>query len=258
MCLCFVDAEETSSSCCGGISDDTASAMSLVAEGTADPAASDPVISSVISGSDAIVTKIKYSIQLEEDAFQWQQWLTSTASQRVGRNLNAILTTGKDLGTGTQCPSNIAGGLLQSAVVAGIAAASGQIAYSDLMSLKSAVDESYRQSGVYLASQQAHDLLEAALDGANRPLYEHDDQGYLLVAGQRLYINSAMVFASGKPAVMYGSFDQSAAMLDGGSQIRILTEAPGLIENLMHEALIVSRIGSAPLISTSVKTLLAK
>lgn len=241
------------------IVDNTAATMSYTVEGASTGSTStDPTITVEINGSDVILSKLRYSIQIENDAFEFQNLLTTVAAQRVSRGLSYVLTNGKDEGTGTALPNNVTGGLLASAAVAGTAAASNAISYADLVTtLKASLDESYRTNGVFLMSQAAHDLLEAAVDGESRPLYKHDSEGYLLIAGQRAYINSAMVFTSGKPAVLYGDFSKAIGFLDGGSRFRVNSEAPGLIEQLERELLIYSRVGSTPLLSTAVKSLTA-
>jgi HK97 family phage major capsid protein len=241
--------------------DDTATTMSFVAEaGSTSATEADPSSINVeIVASDVILSKLRYSIQLEQDAFEFQKFLTTVAAARVARGLNYVLTTGKDQGTGTALPNNISGGLLSSAAVAGtVSTGAGSIGYSDLMTLKSACDSSFRQNAVYMVSQALHDIMEAQKDSTSRPYYEHDNEGYLLVAGQRCYTNSAMVFSSGQPAVLYGDFSRAVGFLDGGSSAMIIKEAPGLIENMKHELLIWSRIGSAPLLTNSVKQLIAE
>ena len=244
------------------IVDDTGASqkMSLVAEGGSTSAIeADPTITVEVNGSDVILSKIRYSVELEEDSFAFQNFLNTTAAARVSRGLSYVLTTGKDEGTGTAMPNSVTGGLLQSAAVAGVAAATGAISYTDLVTtLKGSLDESYRQNAVYMASQSAHDYLEAQVDGEGRPLYKHDDQGYLLVAGQRVYINSAMVFTTAAPAVLYGQFSKALGFLDGGSRFMTVREAPGLVENRLAELNIYSRIGSAPLLTSAVKSLTAK
>lgn len=234
--------------------------MSLVVEGGSTSAIeADPTITVEVNGSDVILSKIRYSVELEEDAFAFQNFLNTTAAARVSRGLSYVLTTGKDEGTGTALLHSVTGGLLTSAAVAGVAATTGAISYADLVTtLKGSLDESYRQNAVYMASQAAHDYLEAQVDGEGRPLYKHDDQGYLLVAGQRLYINSAMTFATGAPVVLYGQFSKSIGWLDGGSRFLVVREAPGLVENRLAELNIYSRIGSAPLLTSAVKSLTAK
>ena len=244
------------------IIDDTGASqkMSLVVEGGSTSAIeADPTITVEVNGSDVILSKIRYSVELEEDAFAFQNFLNTTAAARVSRGLSYVLTTGKDEGTGTAMPNSVTGGLLTSAAVAGTATTVNQISYTDLVTtLKGSLDESYRQNAVYMASQSAHDYLEAQVDGEGRPLYKHDPEGYILIAGQRLYINSAMVFTTAAPAVLYGQFSKALGFLDGGSRFMTVREAPGLVEHRLAELNIYSRIGSAPLLTSAVKSLTAK
>jgi HK97 family phage major capsid protein len=240
--------------------DDTANNMTQVAEsGSTSTLEADPTIVVNINGSASLISKIRFSVQLMSDAFAFQQWLLGAAAARVSRAVNTALTTGLD-GAGAQLQNNVTDGLLGSARVAGTAATAGQIGYAaDIVNqLVAAVDPAYRANGVFMVSQAGHDWLAAQLDSTSRPHYSFDADGDLLVMGKKCLINSAMQFATGKPAILFGDFSRSFAWLDGGSSIRIIREAVGLAENLLAEALIVTRIGSGSLLQNSVQQILAK
>ncbi len=222
---------------------------------------SDPTISVEINGADLLLTKLKYSVQLEKDAFQFQQFLLDIAAKRTSRAINYSLMFGKDEATGTALPNNITGGLLASAAVAGtVSTGTGQVGYGDLIeTLLTAVDPSNRVNGFWMVSQALNDLMISQKDGMGHIFYDrYDEQGRLLIAGKPVVINSAMQFASGKPAVLFGDFSKAIAWLDAGTTLMTVSQGVGLAENLKKELLIHTRLGSAPILTNAVKQLIAQ
>lgn len=221
---------------------------------------SDPTISVEINGADLLLTKLKYSVQLEKDAFQFQSFLLDLAAKRTSRAINYSLMFGKDEATGTALP-NSAGGLLASAAVAGtVSTGAGQVGYGDLIeTLLTAVDPSNRVNGFFMVSQTLYDLMLSQKDGMGRIFYDRfDDQGRLVIAGRPVVINSAMQFSSGKPAVLFGDFSKALAWLDAGTTLMTVSQGVGLAENLKKELLIHTRLGSAPILGSAVKQLIAQ
>ena len=168
---------------------------------------------------------------------------------------------GKDEATGTALPNNITGGLLASAAVAGtVSTGTGQVGYGDLIeTLLTAVDPSNRVNGFWMVSQALNDLMISQKDGMGHIFYDrYDEQGRLLIAGKPVVINSAMQFASGKPAVLFGDFSKAIAWLDAGTTLMTVSQGVGLAENLKKELLIHTRLGSAPILTNAVKQLIAQ
>jgi HK97 family phage major capsid protein len=247
------------------VNDDTASTMSYTDEsGSADGLEEDPSLNSVITGTDALVTLIRYSFEMLSDSFSLESFIRDIGGIRIGRAVEYALLTGKDNGTVTQLPNSPTAGLIGN-VSAGITAGSGTLAagptYSLLSQLKGSVDHAYAvgPNAGFLGSQSVYDFLIQQVDSTGRPLYKHNRQtGLLEVAGSPFYVasNAAMPAynAASSKTVLFGDFSRSYAYLNGGGmKIRILKERFANV--LEGAAVIYHRMGAATLVPGAVKAL---
>lgn len=242
------------------ISDDTASTMTYVAEdgSTASGVEEDPTLSSTIPGTDALVTRITYSIQALDDAFDLEGFLRSNATVRVSRAIEWALTVGQDNGTNTPLPNSPTGGLL-AGVSAGVTqgALADGVSYSALSQLAGTVDYQYRINGSFMVNPTTFTYLTEQVDSTGRPLYAFGDDGLLYIAGKPVQVNAAMASYStaSKPAVLFGDFSRQYAYLNGGGvRIKILSENVGGAENFKRTMLVYHRIGAAQLLTNAVKS----
>ena len=242
-----------------GISDDTTATMTYLPESnTTSGVEADPTLSSVIPGTDTLITTIKYSLQELEDAESLDAFIRDAAGLRVSRAVEYALTLGKDNGSTTALPSSPVGGLLggisTGATTSTLAAGIG---YSDLVGLAGSVDHAYYVNGSYLASPSVHNYLLGQKDSTSRPYYNVDAAtGLLMINGKPLYVNNAMPAynTASSPVVLFGDYSRAYAYLNGGGmKIRVLTER--YAETLELLAVIYQRIGAAKLVSGAVKAL---
>jgi HK97 family phage major capsid protein len=241
------------------ISDDTASTMTYLPESSSTAGVeADPTVSSVIPGTDALVTTIKYSLQELEDAESLEVFIRDSAGLRVSRAVEYALSTGKDNGSNTALPNSPIGGLLGN-VATGVAQSSlsAGIPYASLVALAGSVDHAYYEGGAFLAGPSVFNYLVAQVDSTGRPLYKFDPAtGLLQIAGKPLYVNNAMAAynAASSPVVLFGDYSRAYAFLNGGGmKVRILAER--YIDQLEIGAVIYQRIGAAKLITGAVKAL---
>jgi HK97 family phage major capsid protein len=247
------------------VSDDTARTFSLLTEGTTSGSgvASQPTLFSNVTNTDTLISSVIYSVDELEDAFDLESFLTRQAGVAVSRAWETAITlaTTND-GTATALPSSPAGGLLAS-LSAGVTQTSGTLAagitYAQLNSLASSVDRAYYQTGSFMASPSVEAALRAVVDSTGRPLYVVDDEGYLVIAGKRLWPNSAMA-ASGtasSPLVLFGDYSKAWNVLNAGLRIKVVPDESAAISFLTREMLIWSRIGQGAGLSTAVKSLVS-
>src|SRR5665213_1062126 len=240
------------------ISDDTASTMTYLSEDASSAGVeADPTLSSVIPGTDALVTTIKYSLQELEDAESLEVFIRDAAGLRVSRAVEYALTLGKDNGSTTALPNSPVGGLLGSGLTTGVTqgALADGIPYASLVALAGSVDHAYYESGDFMGSPSVFNYLVAQVDSTGRPLYKFDQvTGLLQIAGKPFYPNAAMSAynAVSSPVVLFGDYSKKYAYLNGGGmKIRILKER--YAETLEIAAVIYQRIGAAKLLSGAVK-----
>jgi HK97 family phage major capsid protein len=248
------------------ISDDTATTMTYIAEsGATSSIEADPTLSSVIPGTDSLITVVKYSKQELEDADDLETFIQGIAGLRVARAVEYALTLGKDNGSTTQLPNSPTGGLLAN-VSAGVTQTSGELSagptYGQLSALAGSVDHAYyaAPSSGFMASPSVFNFLVAQTDTTGRPLYKFSSEtGLLQIAGKPLYVNNAMpnYNAASSPAVLFGSFQHAYSYLNGsgasGMRIRVLKER--FADVFEGAAIIYTRLGAATLVSGAVKAL---
>src|SRR5258708_7595765 len=135
------------------VTDDTASTMTYVPEtGATSSIEADPTVQSDVTGTSSLVTLVKYSLQLLDDAFDLQSFLADVAGLRVARAVEYALTLGKDNGSNTQLPAVSTGGILAgiSGAVTGTTIAT-TLTYTNLAALAGSVDHAYYVNGAFMA-----------------------------------------------------------------------------------------------------------
>jgi HK97 family phage major capsid protein len=238
------------------IVDDTGSSstMSYLTESSSSTGLeADPTLSSVVTGTDTLVTQIRYSWQELSDAFDLESFLRRIAAVRVARAVNYALSTGTDNGTSTALPNSPTGGLLGSvsAVVNQGALANG-ITYANLAVLAGSVDHQYYLNGGFMGSPSVFNYLLQQVDTTGKPLYPIVD-GVMQVAGKPFYPNAAMPAynTASSNVVLFGDFSkQYGAVFDGGVSVKITNER---YAELLEGAMIVyTRVGATNLLSNAV------
>jgi HK97 family phage major capsid protein len=241
------------------IFDDTTATMTYLPESnTSSGVEADPTLSSVIPGTDTLITTIKYSLQELEDAESLDAFIRDAAGLRVSRAVEYALTLGKDNGSNTALPSSPVGGFLAN-VSTGVtqSALSAGITYAELSALAASVDHAYYVNGAFMASPSVFNLLVSQVSSTGKPLYKFDPAtGLLVVAGKLLYVNNAMPAynTASSPVVLFGDYSRAYAYLNGGGmKIRVLTER--YAETLEILAVIYQRIGASAILPGAVKAL---
>jgi HK97 family phage major capsid protein len=249
------------------ITDSTTQTMSLLSQGTtsASSKAQTPTVFSDITDTDTLITSVIYSVQESDDASSLEDFLNRTATLAVARAREVATTLGiTNDGTSTALPNSPAGGLLAS-VGSGVVQSAGTLAagitYAQLSALAGSVDRSYYANGAFMASPSVETALRSQVDSTGRPLYQVGDDGLLIIAGRKLYPNSAMA-ASGTASaklVLFGDFSRAYSLLSvDGVKIKILSNnsSPNLAL-LTREMLIYTRLGATTGVSNAVKALVS-
>jgi len=241
------------------VSDDTSATMSYISEsGDSTATAADPTLVSHVPATDALVTTVKYSMQMLEDADSFEAFIRDVAGMRVARSMEYALTKGKDNGTNTALPNSPVGGLLGS-VSAGATqgALADGIGYDKLTDLAASVDHGYYVNGSFMGSPSVFQHLLGQKDGTGKPFYNVDAAtGLLMINGKVLHINAAMPAfnAASSPVVLFGDFSRAYAYVGTGISIRVLSERYAA-DSFARAAVIYHRLGAAKLVSGSVKSL---
>ena len=241
------------------VSDDTSATMSYISEsGDSTSTAADPTLVSYIPATDALVTTVKYSMQMLEDANSFEAFIRDVAGMRVARSIEYALTKGKDNGTNTALPNSPVGGLLGSVTTGATQTALGDgIGYDKLTALAASVDHRYYVNGSFMGSPSVFQHLLGQKDSTGRPFYNVDPAtGLLLINGKVLHINAAMPAfnAASSPVVLFGDFSRAYAYVGTGISIRVLRERY-VADSFEGAAVIYHRLGAAKLMSGAVKSL---
>jgi HK97 family phage major capsid protein len=211
------------------------------------------------------VSSVIFSVQELSDSFDLESFLNRIAGLAVARAREVAVTVGTtNDGTNTVLPNSPAGGML-AGVSAGVTQSAGTLAagitYAQLSALAGSVDRSYYANGAFMASPSVETALRSQVDSTGRPLYQVGDDGLLIIAGRKLYPNSAMA-ASGTASaklVLFGDFSRAYSLLSvDGVKIKILSNnsSPNLAL-LTREMLIYTRLGATTGVSNAVKALVS-
>jgi HK97 family phage major capsid protein len=103
---------------------------------------------------------------LQDSAFDLNTWLPMKLGQRIGRAVNAHLTTG----TGTSQPTGI-----QPTLTVGKQGIVGQtttVIYDDLVDVVHSLDPAYRDGASWMMNDSSLKIIQKLKDGQNRPLLE--------------------------------------------------------------------------------------
>ncbi len=246
------------------VADDTSRTFSLLTESTTSAygVKQTPTLFSNIDGTDTLVSSIVYSIQELDDAFDLETFLTRNAGPAVSRAWEHAITLGLDNGTSTALPNSPAGGLL-GGISAGVTQTAGTLAagitYAQLNSLASSVDRAYYANGSFMASPSVESALRAEVDSTGRPLYSVDSEGFLVIAGKRLWANNAMAAngTASTPLVLFGDYSKAYNVLNaGGLKVKVITESQ-TTNIFTREMVMYTRLGASAALSTAVKSLVS-
>jgi HK97 family phage major capsid protein len=211
----------------------------------------DPILFSNLASTDALVSVLDFSFQVDDDVFDLDTLLNTIAASRVGRTLEKAITNGTDF-AGTALTNAPTGGLIAAAGNAGTVAAAGTVSYADAVKLYSAVDPAYRQNGYFYAHQSVNDYLAAQVDSTGRPLYKVSDAGnLLLVQGKELLINQALpalTSTAGVAQVAFGRADKALGYTLRDVRVQILQPN---VEKLIRRVIFSVRFGAALLDSAN-------
>jgi len=248
------------------VTDATSQAFSLVTQGTTSGSskAQSPTVFSDIVGTDDLVSSVIFSVQELSDSFDLESFLNRIAGLAVARAREVAVTVGTtNDGTNTVLPNSPAGGML-AGVSAGVTQSAGTLAagitYAQLSALAGSVDRSYYANGAFMASPSVETALRSQVDSTGRPLYQVGDDGLLIIAGRKLYPNSAMA-ASGTASaklVLFGDYSRFYSVNAGDVKIKVLSNdgSPSLAFNT-REMLIYTRLAATTGVSNAVKALVS-
>ena len=220
-----------------------------------------PSVDSLVTGSDALVTSLRYSVMWRDDTFDFTNFLQRVISPRVSRILELAILKGVD-GHGTALTNSPTGGLVSAVQSSGIVQANLTTVptYTQLAALAGSVDKAYRADpdAGFLVGENTYTALTQVLDSTGRPLYEHDsNSGRLMIAGKPVYVASEAAMpdytTASSSSVLFGSFAHLYATIQSDIRIQILRER---FSDVMEQAAVISvRLGAAALLANSVKAI---
>jgi HK97 family phage major capsid protein len=191
--------------------DDTATTGSIQTTQGASVAVSDMTFGQVLFGHYTFtsgVVKVSKQLMQDERVGLLTNVLTEALGSRMGRNINAKLTTG----TGTNEPF----GIITSTTVGKTATSSTAFTQGEIIDLMYSVDRAYRESPS--AGFMMHDTIMAAarkLDVANTNTVQFFTPSLIAgepdrVLGKPIYINNDMASAltTGQKVILFGDFSK--------------------------------------------------
>jgi HK97 family phage major capsid protein len=245
--------------------DDTGSTMSLLTEGGTLPAEQDPasMFSLISGGTDTLTTSLIYSKQFEDDS-DIASFIRRTVFSRPARAIEYAILNGKDSGTDTALPNSPAGGLLASAPVGVASVANTGPSQAQLKALAASTDVAYQNApgtGFYV-NPTTFAYLVAQETSTGESLYKFNGDT-LYVGKWPVYVSAANAMPSynsttaGDVIALFGSYADAYRYIDvdSGPQVKVVTEAPGLVELLLNKAIVYVRIAGASTIANAVKSM---
>lgn len=190
------------------IIDDTANVMAPVTEGTAVPEL-DPVGTSAIISTDELSSLVKVSLQeLQDSAFDVDNFLRNAFGPRYYRGLTQYMTTGSSTGNITGIVGGLAGNQITSA-------ATGSLGLIDLEAAYGAIDPAYVQNGTFAMNSNTRAKLMGLTDSLGRPLLQESatDGPFSTLFGRPIVIDQFLPnVATGNVPVIFADF-QNAYLL---------------------------------------------
>jgi HK97 family phage major capsid protein len=231
--------------------DDTANGLTLITEGSGTAVSeADPTFSSVTVNSDLFTGGlIRYSNELLQDSgFDLEAFLSTLASSRYGRGLEAILTRGTDSSAVTT-PNNP--GLISLAQTAlTTSSLSAGITLPNLITLFDALDPAFLPKAVWqMTSKTRNALITANLDTTGRSLFvPAPNEGALdMLLGKPVVINQSLdqkTVAGGTP-IIFGSLYDGLELIT--SEVRVTNMVERFAEFNESALLVSTRVGSTGL-----------
>jgi HK97 family phage major capsid protein len=218
---------------------DTANGIVLLGtQGTSSPAETDPVLASVLLGTDSVTGGlVKVSFQeLQDSYFDLDAFLRDKFSIRYARGVEKAITTGLD-SAGTTLPNQSTGGLLGvTQVGTTTASVAAGIGWDDLVNTFGAVDPSYSIPGkaTWMFNSSTRAYLLGLKDGFGRPYFTPDpslDNPFGKLLGYDVVLNTSMpgptsnVFTANSTPILFGDLSKSYLLrTDGQPSVLRLNE----------------------------------
>jgi len=166
----------------------------------------DPTFSGVISSTDQCSTGVvKVTLaELQDSAFDIDSWLRDAFGKRYWRGVSSMITSGSSTGNVQALTSGVP-------VVAGVAGATLEIPYANLIALYGALDPAYESTASWLMNSTTRAGMMGVLDGFGRPLFIPSPNvgAFDTLLGRPVVLNQFLpnVTANSKP-LMFGDFKQ--------------------------------------------------
>ena len=186
--------------------DDTANVGAILAENT-QVTEQDVTLGTASLDAYMYTSKlVRASIQLLNDRPDFDAWLARKLGERVGRILNQHFTTG----TGTAQPDGIVTSATVGATGTGSFAATGGVAYTNLIDIVESLDPAYGQGNglTWMMHQSARRAIRRLTDTQGRPLWEPSVQSGTAdsLLGYPVVINNDMpTLAASSKSVLFGN-----------------------------------------------------
>jgi HK97 family phage major capsid protein len=240
------------------ISNDTSNGLVLLAtEGSSSPAETDPAFQSRIVGVDTVTGGlVKVSFQeLEDSAFDLDNFIRDKFSIRYARGLEVAITTGKD-SAGTTLPNQTAGGILGVATVGTTTTVlANGIGWSDITTAFGAVDAAYLNPGTaWVFNTATRAALLGMKDGFGRPFWIPDpsaDGPFGKLLGYDVVLNQSMpnLGVANATPILFGDLSR-AYLLRSESKPSILRLNERYADTLEVGFFLYTRVGGASLVAT--------
>jgi HK97 family phage major capsid protein len=245
--------------------DPTVNTFTLVSEGTTSGSgvAQQPSMSSEVVGMDALLSSVIVSRQeIEDSEFDILDWLIKSIGPGVSRSREGSILFGRD-SNGDALVNSPSGGLIGS-LPALVTQSSGELSagptYAQLSALAGSLDRSMYAEGSFLVSPNTEAFLRSQVDSTGRELYSVGDDGFLTIAGRKVFpaVGMANYNAASSVIAAFGAWGRYWSTVSTSVRVKIITndESPALAINT-KELLIYHRIANTPGVASAAGALVS-
>jgi len=233
--------------------DDTGNTASQVAEGTDLGDADDLTFGQIGLGAYKITSGVVLVSNelITDSAIDVVDFVHKAIAKRLGRKLNALLTTGN----GTNAP----GGLITGAGAGVTTALTNAITFDELIDQEHSVDPAYRANGEWMFNDSFVKVVRKLKDAEGRYIWQPSGQVGVpsLLNGRRYYINQAVSeIGAGNRVAVFGDLSQFTVRRAGGIVIRRLNERYAEKDQVGFVGL--ARVDSAVMDPAAIKALIMR
>ena len=221
-----------------------------------------PTMSSEVLSADTLLSSIVLSRQFVSDSeFDIFDWLVKNIAPGVARAKEGAILLGTD-SHGSALGNSPSGGLIGATFGETTTEASGDLAdgptFALMSSLAASIDRSYWSEGSYLVSPNTEAWMREQVDSTGRELYAVGDDGFLTVAGRKVYpgVGIPDYDTASSVIALFGSWQRFWSTVATSVRVKVVNESPTLNINEV-ELLVYFRIANTPGVASAAAKLVS-